>query len=173
MKKWLYLTIGTLLLIVLAGCGKTVEEQINSGVASAQTVFEENSREPNKQIGQIELYLPSGYSIKETDDVNNYILTKGKDQYILFVNVNEKEDSQLHYDLLKKNQSNKIIKEQSVELDGAFGFTAVLEHEEEQYELVASSGGVKVSTISKDRKIDDKLVDMMLIARSVHINGKE
>lgn len=170
MKKWLYLTISALLLFVLAGCGKSVEEQINNGVASAQTVFEEKPRKPNKQIGQIELYLPSRYSIKETDDVNNYILSKGKDKYILFVNVNEEEDSQLHYELLKRSQSKKIVKEHPVELDGAFGFTAVLEHDDEQFELVASSGGVKVSTISNNRSIDDKLVEMMLIARSVEVN---
>lgn len=169
MKKWLFLTIGAMLIFVLAGCGKSVEEQINIGVASAQTVFEETPREPNKQIGQIELYLPSGYSIKETDDENNYILSKGKEKYILFVNINEEEDSQLHYELLKSSQAKKIVKEQPVELDGAFGFTAVLEHDEELFELVASSGGVKVSTISKNRNIDSKLVEMMLIARSVEV----
>ncbi|MBB5148112.1 MULTISPECIES: hypothetical protein [Ureibacillus] len=169
MKKWLLLTISCISLLGLAGCGKSVEEQINIGVASAQTVFEESPREPNKKIGQIELYLPSGYSIKETDDENNYILSKGKDKYILFVNVNEKEDSQLHYDLLKNNSTKKIVKEQPVELDGAFGFTMVLEHDEGQFELIASSGGVKVSTISNNKHMDNKLVEMMLIARSVEV----
>jgi len=157
------------MLFVLSGCGKSVEEQINMGVASAQNVFEESPKETNKKIGQIALYLPSGYKIQDTDDVNNYVLTKGKDKYILFVNVNEKEDSKLHYELLKKNMSNKIVKEQPLELDGVFGFTMVLEHREDQFELVASSGGVKVSTISNDRKIDDKLVEMMQIARSVEV----
>ena len=103
MRKWFLLTITVaVLVVVLSGCGKSVEEQIKTGVASAQTVFEESPREPNKTIGQIELYLPCGYSIKETDDVNNYILSKGKHKYILFVNVYEKEDSKLHFDLLKK-----------------------------------------------------------------------
>lgn len=108
MKKWLLLAIAAMLLTGLSGCGKSVEEQINVGVASAQTVFEETPREPNKKIGQIELYLPSGYSIKETDDVNNYVISKGKDNYILFVNVNEKEDSKLHYELLKKIPRRKL-----------------------------------------------------------------
>ncbi|WP_342581666.1 hypothetical protein [Ureibacillus sp. FSL W7-1570] len=169
MKKWLLLTISAMLLLVLSGCGKSVEEQINIGVASAQTVFEESPREPNKKIGQIDLYLPSGYSIKETDDVNNYVLSQGKNKYILFVNVNEEEDSKLHYELLKNSMSDKIVKEQPVELDGAFGFTMVLNHGDEQFELIASSGGVKVSTISNDRKMDDKLVEMMMIARSVEV----
>lgn len=169
MKKWLFLTISALLLFGLSGCGKSVEEQINMGVASAQTVFEESPKEANKKMGQIELYLPSGYKIQDTDDVNNYVLTKGKDKYILFVNVNEKEDSKLHYELLKKNMSKAIVKEQPLELDGIFGFTMVLEHGENQFELVASSGGVKVSTISNDQKIDNKLEEMMRIARSVKV----
>ncbi|MED3662519.1 hypothetical protein NST62_08900 [Ureibacillus sp. FSL K6-8385] len=169
MKKWLLLAIAAMLLTGLSGCGKSVEEQINVGVASAQTVFEETPREPNKKIGQIELYLPSGYSIKETDDVNNYVISKGKDNYILFVNVNEKEDSKLHYELLKKNSAKKIVKEQPVELDGVFGFTMVIKHNDDQYELIASSGGVKLSTISNGRNMDDKLVEMMMIARSVEV----
>lgn len=169
MRKWLTITICSLMLFALAGCGRSVEEQINIGVANAQSVFEESPKEPNRKIGQIELYLPNGYTIQETNDINNYILSKGKDKYILFVNVNEKEDSKLHYELLKNNASGKIIKEQPVELDGAFGFTMVLEYGENQYELIASSGGVKVSTISDDRKMDDKLVEMMQIARSVEV----
>ena len=43
------------------------------------------------------------------------------------------------------------------------------EHDEGQFELIASSGGVKVSTISNDRNMDDKLVEMMIIARSVEV----
>lgn len=169
MKKWFLLTIAVVLLAVLSGCGKSAEEQINTGVASAQSIFEESPKEPNKTIGQIKIFLPSGYSIKETDDVNNYVLSKGKQKYILFVNVHEKEDSKLHYDLLTKNSSDKLVKSQPVELDGVFGFTAVLEHDEDQYELIASCGGVKISTLSKNRKMDDKLGEMMLIARSVNV----
>jgi hypothetical protein len=167
--KWLLVSACCVLILTLAGCSKTVEEQIDTGVASAQTVFEETPQQSNQTIGKIELYVPPGFTVEETEDLNNLILTKGNESYLLFVNYYEKEDSNLHYKLLKHNPSSKIIKEQTVEFDGAFGFTAVTEYDEEQFELIASSGGVKISTISKDDKIDEKLVDMMTIVRSVNI----
>ncbi len=167
--KWFFVPAVLVLLLALAGCGKTVEEQIKTGVANAQTVFEENAQQPNKSIGLIQLYLPSGYSVEQSEDINNLIVRKGKDSYILFVNNNEKEDSNLHYELLKNDKSKKIVKEETVELDGAFGFTAVVEYDEERFELIASCGGVKISTISEDKNIDQKLVDMMTIVRSVKL----
>lgn len=168
--KWILATILIGAVLTLTGCGKSVEEQINNGVASAQTVFEKDPQKPNQKIGGIELFVPTGYTVEQTEDENNFILNKGKDQFILFVNVNEEEDSKLHYELLKRDKTKKIVKEETVELDGAFGFTAVTEHKEGLFELIVSSGGVKVSTISEDKKIDTKLVDMMQIARSVEIS---
>ncbi|MFJ8237160.1 hypothetical protein ACIQ34_15765 [Ureibacillus sp. NPDC094379] len=168
-RKWfLAITIFTLVL-VLAGCGKSVEEQIDTGVASAQTVFEENPQKPNQTLDKIELFVPSGYTVEQSEDKNNLLLKKGNENYILFVNINEDEDSNLHYEILKNNKSKQIVKEQTVKLDGAFGFTAVVEHGEGQFELVVSSGGVKMTTISEDKNIDVKLVDMMQIVRSVNI----
>ncbi|MDI7740419.1 hypothetical protein QMK38_00260 [Lysinibacillus fusiformis] len=168
-RKWFLAAASCVLLLTLTGCGKTVEEQIDTGVASAQTVFEENPQQPNKTIGKIELYVPAGFDVEESEDPNNLIITKGSESYILFVNYYEKEDSNLHYELLKNDASKKIIKEETVEFDGAFGFSAVREYDKEQFELIVSSGGVKMSTISEDKNIDQKLVDMMTIVRSVNI----
>lgn len=166
-RKWFLVPAVFVLLLALAGCGKTVEEQINTGVANAQTVFEEKAQEPNKTLGNIQVYMPSGYSVEQSEDENNLIIKKGKDSYILFVNNNEKEDSNLHYELLKNDTSKKIVKKETVEFDGKFGFTAVVEYDEEHFELIASCGGVKISTISEDKNIDEKLVNMMTIVRSV------
>ncbi|HWK23768.1 MAG TPA: hypothetical protein VNS08_12125 [Ureibacillus sp.] len=167
--KWFLAIVSCVLLGALTGCGKTVEEQIDTGVASAQTVFEENPQQPNTTIGNIKLHVPSGYEVEESEDINNIIITKGKQSYILFVNYNEKEDSNLQYELLNNDKTKKIIKEETIESDGAFGFSAVVEHDTEQFELIVSSGGVKMSTISEDKNIDQKLVDMMTIVRSVKI----
>lgn len=171
-SKWLLVFTISISIIALSGCGKTVEEQINSGVASAQTIFEENPQNPNKTVGDIELYVPSSYSIEKTEDKNNFLLKKGKDQFILFVNNNEKEDSKLQYQLLKNDKTKRIVKEQKVEVDDAFGFTAVVEYDKEHFELIVSSGRAKISTISKEKNIDEKLEDMMQIARSVKIIKK-
>lgn len=167
--RWLLTVAISILLFALTGCGKSVEEQINSGVASAQSIFEENPQEPNQTVGNIKLYVPEGYTVEPSEDNVNLLLKKGSENYILFVNINEAEDSNLHYKILKNNFADKIVKEQTVELDGAFGFTAVAQYDKERFELIVSSGGVKMSTISEDRNIDGKLVEMMQIVRSVHV----
>lgn len=159
----------SLVVLVLTGCGKPVEEQITEGVASTATVFEAKPVEPTTTIGKIKVYLPSGYKVEEGTNEMNYIVTKGKDSFILFVNTIEQEDSRLHYDLLVNDSKLNIVKEQTFEKEDAFGFAAVIEHSEEQYELVVSSGGVKMTTMAKDKNIDEKLVDMMEIVRSVKV----
>ncbi|MEL4025866.1 hypothetical protein [Lysinibacillus endophyticus] len=167
--RWVHVVVFMMVAFVLTGCGKPIDEQVELGLASAETVFKENSNKPNKTIGEIQLFVPSGYSVKESEDLNNLILTKGKDQYILFVNQYEQQDSKLHYNLFKKDSSKKVVKESTYESDGAFGFSAVVEIDDENYELITSSGGVKISTITKNKKIDEKLTDMMSIARSVEL----
>ena len=159
----------SVVILMLTACGKPVEEQVTEGVASTATVFEAKPVEPTTTIGKIEVYLPSGYKIEEGTNEMNYIVTKGKDSFILFVNTIEQEDSRLHYDLLVNDSKLNIMKEQTFEQEEAFGFAAVIEHSEEQYELVVSSGGVKMTTMAKDKHIDEKLVDMMEIVRSVKV----
>ena len=168
-RNWIHFMWISLVVVLLTGCGKTVDEQVTEGVASTATVFEAKPVEPTTTIGKIKVYLPSGYKVEEGTNEMNYIVTKGKESFILFVNTIEQEDSRLHYDLLVNDSKLKIIKEQTFEQEEAFGFVAVVEHSEERYELVVSSGGVKMTTMSKDKHIDEKLVNMMEIVRSVKV----
>lgn len=170
-KRWFVITLFSSLLFLLAGCGAPVEEQISSGITSAESIFKGQAEETNKNINEIELYLPNGYSIEKMEEKHNYIVQKGKkNRYILFVNHNEGENSRLHYDVLKNDQTRKIIEEKTFELEDAFGFVTVSEVDESTYELIVSSGAVKISSISDNKKIDEKLADMMTIARSVKVN---
>ena len=168
-RKWIHFIWISVVILMLTACGKPVEEQVTEGVASTATVFEAKPVEPTTTVGKIKVYLPNGYKIEEGTNEMNYIVTKGKESFILFVNTIEQEDSRLHYDLLVNDSKLNIMKEQTFEQEEAFGFAAVIEHSEEQYELVVSSGGVKMTTIAKDKKIDEKLVDMMEIVRSVKV----
>ncbi len=155
--------------LILAGCGKTIEEQITEGVASAAMTFESKAPAPTTAIGKINVYLPPAYHVEEGANEMNYIFTKGKDSFILFVNTIEAEDSRLHYDNLINDTSLNIVEKETFEFEEAFGFTAVIEHGEKEYELVVSSGGVKMTTIAEDKKIDEKLTEMMEVVRSVQV----
>ena len=168
-RKWIQVLFVAMCILVLSACGKTVEEKATAGIENAESVFTSGPNETNKAIGHIELYLPSGFNIEKGIDESNYTVVNGKDSYILFVNPNETEDSQLHYDLIKNDAKNNIIQDKTFEKEGVFGFSAVNKKDEETFELVVSVGGVKISTISDEKKIDEKLQYMMEIAKSVKV----
>ncbi|MEK4627589.1 MAG: hypothetical protein ABS944_13230 [Solibacillus sp.] len=168
-RKWIHSVVFVFSIIVLAGCNQTVEEQALAGMNNAETTFSNEPSETNKSIGHIELYIPKGYGIEKGINESNYTIINGSDSYILFVNPNETEDSQLHYNILKDDPKSKILQDKTFKTDGVFGFSAVVELEDEQYELVVSVGGIKLTTISADKKIDDKLQIMMQIVQSVQM----
>ncbi|MEK5185973.1 hypothetical protein MKY51_12755 [Solibacillus sp. FSL R5-0691] len=168
-RKWIHLFLLTSIVVILSACSQTVEEQAQAGMENAETIFSSETNEANKTIGHIELYLPKGYSIEKGIDELNYTILNGKDSYILFVNQNEPEDSRLQYDLLKQENKNEIVEEKTFEEDGHFGFSAVTKLPEEKYELIVNIGGVKLSTISEDKKMDDKIKEMMEIVKSVKV----
>ena len=168
-RKLIHVLLVALSMLVLSACGKTVEEKASVGIENAESVFTNEPNATNKSIGHIELYLPSGFNIEKGIDELNYTVVHGKESYILFVNPNETEDSKLHYELLKNDTKNNIIEDKTYEKDGVFGFSAVNKQDEETYELVVSVGGVKISTISDKKKIDEKLRNMMEMAQSVKV----
>ena len=117
-RKWIRGIVVGFAILSLAGCGKSVDEQVSEGLDSAQTTFEQQAQPTNKNIGNIEIYLPKGYTIEEAGDDLNFTLTKDKKDYILFVNENETEDSQLQYDLLMQDSTKNIVEQQTFEADG-------------------------------------------------------
>ena len=166
---WKPFLLALTLSVLLVGCNKPVAEQIEKGLVSAETTFTSEAMEITHEVGDIEVYMPRGYEIEAGSAEMNYVVSKGDDSYILFVNTLEQEDSQLHYDNLIAVQKDKLVEEQTYMNDDVFGFTAVIQHNEEQFELVVSNGGIKMTTLSDNKKIDQKLQAMMEIVRSVKV----
>lgn len=166
-RKWIHILIISIVMLIVTGCNQSVDEQVSAGLDHAKTTFESEPHAPNKSIGHIELYVPKGYGIEKGIDELNYTLVNGEDSYILFVNSNEPKDSQLHYTILKEDAHSASMQEKTYTADGTFGFSAVIQREEGQYELVASIGGIKLTTLSKKKNIDKKLQEMMEIVQTV------
>ena len=154
--------------ILLVGCGKTVEEQVDEGMVKAEAAFQQATK-ANTTEGNVNLYLPKGFVIDPAEEESNYFITSDDDQYILFINEQETNDSKLNYDLIKKDKKDDIIKIEELKNEQYFGFAAVIKHSEKHYELVVSIGGVKLSTMTNNKKMDEKLAVMMDIVRSVEI----
>lgn len=167
MKKRLASSI-ILSAILLVGCGKTVEDQVDEGMAKAEAAFKEANRS-NTTEGNVSLYLPKGFVIDPAEEESNYFVTSDDDQYILFINEQEPNDSKLNYDLILKDKKDDIVKIEELKNEDSFGFAAVIKHSEKHYELVVSIGGVKLSTMTNNKKMDEKLAVMMDIVRSVEI----
>lgn len=158
------------LLLMLTGCNQSVDEQIKNGLQITKTVFAEEPKEHTDSIGDVELYLPSNFKVDDSSDAYNILVTKGQESYILFINDREDADSKLYYNLIKADSSKNIIKENTYKKDGVFGFAAVLKTDNEnEFELIVSSGGVKMTTISQAKYIKDNLHEMTKIVHSVKI----
>lgn len=164
-QTWRILLIPLALVLVLVGCASP-EEQAAEGVRQAAAQLEESPEEPNEKIGDYSVFLPGGYTVEAGSEAPNILLEKDNDTYVLFINENEPATSRLYYDLLVSDPSKEIVEEETNELSDQFGFAAVVEQSDEQFELIVSRGGVKLSTVTDDGSIDKKLNEMMQIVHS-------
>ncbi|MGB3260606.1 hypothetical protein [Paenisporosarcina sp.] len=169
-RKWMRIAIAPFLLVSLAACSASPEEQMGEGIKAAKEAFQNESAEPNEQIENVDLFVPGGFSIEEDSDETNIVMKDNDESYVLFVNPNEQQDSQLFYDLLQAEKKDVILAQETFEQNGRFGFIAVLPSGEEQFEIMASIGGVKLTTISDKANISKNMEQMMKIVRSVKID---
>lgn len=167
MKRSAFIMGITAALLLLAGCMATPEERLDAGLSETRKAFEEEPPETNETAGQTELYLPGGYNIEEPSDEYNVIFTKGSDSYVLFINPNESADSKFFYELQKANEEQEWIMDQTFEQNGRFGFTTLREIAEDRIEIVVSTGGVKMTTISEESDVPGNMEWMMKTVRSV------
>ena len=155
--------------VLLVSCNKTVEEQVSEGISTVQNAFEQQPIKSNTKENNISLYLPEDFVIDPSGEENNYFINSSDNQYILFINENEPENSQLNYDLLMKDEDDSIVKVEQLQGEKHFGFVAVKQFSEKDYELIVSIGGIKLTTVTNQKKIDAKLANMIDIVRSVEI----
>ncbi|MGE7918612.1 hypothetical protein ACQKM9_06605 [Viridibacillus sp. NPDC093762] len=156
----------------LAGCGQTIEEQMDQGMENAKSVFNAKPEKSTEQANKINFYLPSEFTIETSSDDTNIILSKDENAFVLFINPNESNDSERFYKALKADKKANIVKEQTFKKKNRFGFVSVLKKEDTQYEIIVSSGGVKLTTITNGENIDELIEQMMQIVRSVKITNK-
>ncbi|MFC7364477.1 MULTISPECIES: hypothetical protein [Bhargavaea] len=164
----LRLIAGFTLAAMLAGCSATVEERTSEGIEEAGRVFTDQTKNPNTEVGNASFYKPFGFKVQEGSDEQNIVLEKGGDTYVLFINPNEGKDSRLFYDLLYADPANEILETGTYERHDMFGFAGATKVSEERVELVAGSGGRKITTFSDKGEIKKNLKTMMEIVRSVN-----
>lgn len=166
-RGWKSMILLAISLLLLAGCGRTLDEMANAGIDAAREAFKLNDKKRTDEIEGVKLYKPAGFSISDSTDGQNIVFTKNDEPYILFINPNEKSDSELFYDLLAADEGKEIIEQATFSDKNVFGFAAVVKSGDERVELITSVGGAKMTTLTKKNKIEENMTSMMEIVRSI------
>ncbi|MGX9135602.1 hypothetical protein ACWV26_14665 [Rummeliibacillus sp. JY-2-4R] len=166
------LLVSSVLILNVAACGQSINSKMSQGFSDANTIFNSKPKNYTASTEHLKFYLPEGYKVKNSSDETNILLSKGKGTYAVFYNPNDSKVSKRFYQTMQTNLKDHIIKEQSYEKNGRFGFTSVLKEDKENYQVIASQGGVKVTGIASDENINDTITELMTIAQSVKLKNK-
>lgn len=158
--------------LILAGC-VSPEDDLAEGVSTARAVFEQEAPEPNEAAGDTELYVPGGYEVEQPSDDHNVLITRGSQAFALSLNPNEAPDSTFFYDLQKASPEESWLADEKFSQHGRFGFVTVRTIAEDRYELVVSSGGAKLSTITDQSALRSQMEWMMKTTRSIEAAQEE
>ncbi|TDL76456.1 hypothetical protein [Peribacillus frigoritolerans] len=164
MKKMLAGIIFASLFSLLA-CSMNEEEMQTATIDQTKKTFTSKPAAANEESGTFNYHLPEGYKVESAKN-NNLIFKRDDDQYILFVNDKEKEDSTVFYDSLLEQYKDPIVEETFKE-NGRFGYVLVDKLKDDEYEVSAGIGGVKMTTQTNGRNVADTAEQMMGIVSSV------
>ncbi|KGP73687.1 hypothetical protein [Pontibacillus yanchengensis] len=167
--KWLLLGllgIGVIILILMAVFGFFISEEkaVKNATSSAEKVFEEEDISTNHELEDISLYLPERMKIL-SNEANNVLLQEDEQKYILFYNTFEKPTNDTFYTSAK--QAKDILHIASFENEERFGYIRVISIEEDMFELQIGVGGVKMTTETTKRAMEEDARNMMKIVRSI------
>ncbi len=166
------LMICSAFVFTVAACSNNVDTKISKGFESADQVFEQKPKTSTASTEHLQFYLPKDFTIKSSSDETNILLKKGDETFSLFINPHEPKQSKQFYKAIQQKEKDAIVKEQTYEKDGQFGFASVLEDDNHNYRVVASTGGVKITGVSGQQNIDHTIPELMEIAHSVQIKNK-
>ena len=164
MKIYMFGIIFLLSIVLMSACGVSLDKEKEKAVANAEKAYSESPKDANENYDSIRFHLPEQFSIKDQAP-NNIIMEKKAHPYILFYNQNEGEDSDKVYEITN-TATGEVIVDQTFEVKDRFGYLIIIEIEENQYEVTAGIGGIKVTTESDLKHIAENAETLMKIANS-------
>lgn len=168
-RKYIIFLTAALLLLVLTGCGRSVEEQSDEAMQAARDAFEMNRKQPTETADGVEFYKPVGWKADMLNEQRTILISKGDQTYTAQYDPNAKKDSHANYELLTEDPGKEFIRQQTFSDAGVFGFAAVSTHGDTSVEVVTGTGPVQVTAIVKKEDLVAAIERMMEIARSVQI----
>ena len=63
-RSWKFIFLVMVSMFLLTACGKSLEDQVDEGLKSAEKVFYENNKVANEEIDGLKFYKPSDFTYK-------------------------------------------------------------------------------------------------------------
>jgi hypothetical protein len=158
-------------LFFLIGCSASFDDQREETIKVVQKQMETKPKETNKDLEEINFYLPFGYEI-EDESPNNIILKNGSKTYILFYNQHENAQSDVVYKSTLNQHEKFEIDEKWQEKD-SLGYLLVENLDDDLNELIVGIGGVKLTSEVKTSSLVTEATQMMEIVNSVVLKTEE
>lgn len=160
---WIFSTI-----LVLAGLIFTpmfINENKNA-IDEAAKAFQNKPLKSDNNIQGISIFLPQGFII-ETEEATNFVVKKGSQRYLIYVNRLEKKTSKQVYQNVLNTGAHFTINETFK--DGyRFGFL-LAEKTDDKIELTVGVGGFKMTTMTTRSNMAADARNMMRIINSIKI----
>lgn len=157
---------------LLVGCNGSKDEAISQAKQVAQSTFNEPAEKPTETTKGFSYYMPEGFKVKDEFE-NNVILSKGNQEFILFVNPHESLNSDVLFNEIKGAKEEEGI--ETFKGEDRFGYISISPGKDKKYEIIVGIGGVKTTTLSTTGDMVENAKNMMIIANSVEYGneGKE
>lgn len=157
-------------LFLMVGCSASFKEKSDATIKEVQNQLKTKPKKPNKEVGDIEVYLPFGFEIEDVSP-NNVILKNGSKTYILFYNQNENINSEIVYNSTL-NQHEKIDTKKQWKKKEKFSYLLIDNYKKDMNELIVGIGGIKLTSEVKTGSLATEAVQMMEIVQSVAVKSK-
>lgn len=139
-------------------------------VEEAAKAFQNKRLKSDNNIQGISIFLPQGFKIESEEGNNknnNFIISKGSQKYIVYINPLEKKTSKLLYENVLNSGDNFIINKTFIDKE-RFGFM-LSEKKDKKIELSIGVGGFKMTTKTTRANITADARNMMGIVNSIEI----
>ncbi|MDF2535195.1 MAG: hypothetical protein K0R18_1354 [Bacillales bacterium] len=135
-------------------------------IEEATKAFQNKRLKSDNNIHGISIFLPQGFKI-ESEEENNFIVSKGSQQYIVYINPLEKKTSKLLYRNVLDSDARFVINKTFIDKE-RFGFM-LSENKGKKIELTIGVGGFKMTTKTTRTNITADARNMMRIVNSIEI----
>lgn len=149
---------------LLVGCSGSKDEAISQAKQVAESTFNGPAEKPTETTKGFSYYLPEGFKVKDEFE-NNVILSKGNQEYILFVNSHEPLNSDVVFNEIRGAKDEQGI--ETFKGEDRFGYISISPGVDKKYELIVGIGGVKTTTMTTTNDMVENAKNMMIITNSV------